>query len=253
MVPDKLTYPAGVPESIKSVLIVDLRKSLPVNPKYTWEVLKGPRDVAQLTTIVMHHDAMAKLKTSAFNDRELASRIATSHIDSKKNIPGGDAGFPYHLWVRNGIVYLCNNFEAFTYGVKENNSYTVHICVSGDYANSDSLTEQDRTALYAAYFFAKQFMPQYQKSVGHKELMPTDCPGYNMDKVRKDIATFELDMTLNSSPNTVLSRIFAFHTRYLDLYNKAIKETDPNKDAARYKLNQLIDEAVAAGIYTPQQ
>src|SRR5690606_15900910 len=96
-----------------------------------------------LNTIVCHHDGIPKYKTVQYSDVQLAQRIAIDHINSKKNHPNGDAGFPYDVWIRNGIIYWCNDIESREYGVAGNNGYTVNICVSGEYAYTDVLTEAD--------------------------------------------------------------------------------------------------------------
>lgn len=249
--PAALTYPSNLPSNLNSVQIMDLRPILPTNPKYTWETLKGLRNINDLTTIVFHHDALSKASTLGYDNRTLATRIAQSHIKSTKNRADGDAGFPYHAWIRNGVIHITNNLEAFTYGVASNNGYTVHICVSGDYANHDTLTDQDRNALYAAYFLFRQWLPKYQQLVGHKELSPTSCPGYDMGKVRKDISAIELEMSLSNTPNAAMSRIFGFHTRYQDLYNKAVNPKDPNQAAAQMKLMDIIQTAIDKGYYVP--
>lgn len=250
--PTTLTYPSNLPSNLSSVQVVDLRPVLPTNPKYTWESLNGFRNLNDLTTIVFHHDALSKASTRGYDNRTLATRIAQSHINTKKNRADGDAGFPYHAWIRNGVIHITNNLEALTYGVASNNGYTVHICVSGDYANHDTLTDQDRNALYAAYFLFKQWLPKYRQLMGHKELSPTACPGYDMAKVRKDISSIELEMSLNNTPNTALARIFGFHTRYQDLYNKAVNAKDPNQVAAQAKLLDIIQVAIDKGYYVPQ-
>lgn len=219
--PTTLTYPSNLPSKYQ-VPIVDLRSVLPVNPRYTWETLHPLRSINKLSTLVFHHDALSKLSTKPYDDQTLAVRIAQSHINTTKNISGGDAGFPYHAWLRNGTIYIANNIEALTFGVASNNDYTVHICVSGEYSVTDQLTDQDRTALYAAYFLFKQWLPSFQKLVGHKELMPTACPGYSMDTVRSDITSIEEQMDYNASPSAERVTAYAFAERIDDLGKRLI-------------------------------
>lgn len=181
-----------LPSSLQGVPVVDMREKLPVNPSYTWISLKGPRKIAALTRIVFHHDGMAKSRSAGLSDEQFMRNIAQGHINSPKNIKGGDPGFPYHFYIRNGIVYYCNDLEAFTYGVASNNSDTVHISVAGHYAGIDRLEERDRRALYAAFFLVKQNLPNYRELKGHGELSPSDCPGFSMDKARADIAALDV-------------------------------------------------------------
>ena len=194
-----LKLPSNLASEYQGVQFIDIRAQLPVNPHYTWAQLAGIRPVETLNTIVCHHDALPKYKTASYNDLQLAQRIAVDHINSKKNHPNGDAGFPYDVWIRNGIIYWCNDIEPREYGVANNNGYTVNVCVSGDYANYDQLTDADRKALYVAILMLKEAMPADKYIKGHKELSPTACPGYDMNKVREDIAEIERDLTYNES------------------------------------------------------
>lgn len=219
-----LTYPSNLPSELQGVEIVDLRESLPVNPNYRWEKLTRIRPITELTTQVFHHDAISKQSSVQYTDIQLASRIATAHINSKKNHPNGDAGFPYDIWVRNGILYLTNYVEVLEYGVGSNNAYTVNVCVSGDYANYDTLTDADRKALYVAYFLLKAVLPNYKAVKGHKEITATACPGYDMFKVRSDLLAIEEQLIYAESPANLNADSFAIVSRANDLYAKAVNK-----------------------------
>ena len=239
-----LTYvlPATLPSEYK-VQVFDLRTILPTNPKYTWESLKGLRDVTELTTIVLHHDAILKSASAKMSDVEFAKSIAANHIKLTKNRPDGDAGFPYHVWIRNGTIYTCNNLEAFTFGVASNNSYTVHICVSGRYDKGyDELTDRDRTALYAAIMMVKSVLPRFAGIKGHGEIMPTACPGYDMKRVRSDITNIELTMQHEGTPEDKLADIFKTITRLNQLYATASKPGQ-YQQAAIDKLQPIVNAA----------
>lgn len=242
--------PSNVPNKLQGQ-VFDARKLLPVNPRYTWESLKGLRNLADLSTIVCHHDALSKASSKAYTDIDFAKRIAQSHINSTKNIPGGDPGFPYHIWIRSGVIYVCNDLEAFTYGVAANNGYSVHICVSGNYAGIDTLEDRDRNALYAAIMMVKSLVPSIKEIKAHKELTPTSCPGYDCDKVRLDIkdieSTMSLGAELEATPNTTVSQVFAAYTRFTDLYNLANKK-GPNQAEAQRKSLMIADMMVESGI-----
>lgn len=215
-----------LPNSIKDVQIIDLRKSLPVNPKYTWRDRKGTRSINSVKRIIMHHTGMKKDSTAQYGDVELASRIAKSHINSTRNIPDGDPGFPYTAYVRNGKLYICNDFDYLTFGAASNNTDSVHIAVEGDYASTDVLTDADRNALYAGYFLLKANLPAFESLVAHKEVNPTSCPGYDMHRVRNDLETIELTSAISGSPNDQMAQVYALKTRFDDLYNKAAKPNE---------------------------
>lgn len=244
-----LALPSNLTSNLHGIPVVDLRGLLPVNPLYTWEKLAGKRDIKSLTTIVFHHDAWPKSKSARFTDLDLAKEIANDHIKSKKNKPNGDAGFPYDAFVRNGIIYICNDIEPQKYGVSNNNSYTVHICLSGDYVNADTVSEQDRNALYAAFFMYKAIMPSYKQLKGHKELSATSCPGYDMNTVRSDIEALEEQMEYNNTPNANRSLCYAFAERVDDLGRRL---TDPKwGPAAEAKIMWLAPAMTQLGITDP--
>jgi hypothetical protein len=244
--------PSNVPNNLKGQ-VFDARKLLPVNKNFPngWLSKNPPRDLAALTTIVIHHDALSKASSKSYSDIDFAKRVATSHINSKHNIPQGDPTFPYHLWCRNGVVYVCNDLEAFTYGVASNNSYTVHICVSGNYAGLDTLEDRDRNALYAAILMVKSLVPSITTIKGHREITPTACPGFDVNQVRNDIAAIESTMKLSSeldnSQNAQTAKIYAAYGRFTDLY-KLATTTNPNQAEAQRKVNFIIDAMVEHGI-----
>lgn len=239
-----LKLPSNLPSELQSVPIVDLSTSLPVNPKYTWAERGGVRNLNALTTFAYHHDAWPKHVSAKYTDAQLAREIAGDHIRSVKNIPGGDPGFPYHAWIRNGTLYVCNHLEWRLYGVSNRNADTVHICVSGDYANHDALMEADRRALYAAYFLFKQALPNCKEIKGHKELSSTVCPGYDMEEVREDIMTIEQQMEQAEAPQKQEEIAYRMANHVLYLQNMSRGKTSQNGQATpeqqKWALSQLL-------------
>lgn len=239
--------PKTLPSNLATVPIIDLRGQVPVNPSGGWKDINPPRSIDRLTDVVFHHDALAKADTAKYTDEQLIRNIAISHINSKKNRTNGDGGFPYHLFVRNGKVYIVNDPDALTYGVASNNGYTVHISVSGNYAAKDVLTDPDRAALYVAYYIAKGTMPAYKNLRGHGEITPTQCPGYSMDKVRADIKDIDLNMELSENLQGQLLNAAALETRVRDLYDKAKSPGKYQTEAIR-KLSRVADIMRAEGL-----
>lgn len=232
---------------LKDVKLIDIRGQLPVNPNYTWAQLAGIRDASTLNTLVCHHDAIPKNKSAKYDDIDLAKRIAQDHINSKKNHQNGDAGFPYDVWIRNGIVYWCNDIEQREYGVAGNNGYTVNVCVSGEYKNYDTLTPNDRRALYAAIMALKEVVPTIEHIKGHREISATSCPGYDMDKVRSDISGIELNKELNENLQGQLLNAAALETRVKDLYGKAVTPGKYQAEAIS-KLSRIADMMRVEGL-----
>lgn len=184
-IPQDIINDLGIPQ------IIDLRPELPVNPKYTWADLAGVRNLEDLTTPALHHDALKKADYAGVSDVELAVRIANNHIRLKANEKDGDAGFPYHVWIRSGQAYLCNDIVDRTYGIGGNNGYTVHVCVSGNYT-VDTLSEEDRKCLVGVLLSLKRVLTAYTGIKAHCELNPTSCPGYPYQSVRDDVQTLEI-------------------------------------------------------------
>lgn len=239
--------PKTLPFNLAAVPIIDLRGHIPVNPKGGWNAINLARDVSKITTIALHHDALSKASTAQYSDEELIRRISVSHINSTKNRPNGDGGFPYHLFVRNGKVYICNDLTDLTYGVASNNNYTVHISVSGEYSKTDNLTDFDRAALYVAYYIAKGSMPAFNEVKGHNEMTPTSCPGYSVAKVKADITDIDLSMELSENAQGQLLNAASLNTRINDLYAKAVAPGKFQLEAIK-KLSRVADIMRAEGL-----
>lgn len=229
IIEQKITHSLGIENSIN---VID---QLPVNPHHSWADLGGVRGLDDLTTIVLHHDGMSKASTAKYSDLQLMQNIAKYHINTSKNVPKGDGGFPYDIFIRNGRIYQGNDLLPLKYGVRSNNSYTVHVCMSGDYFNHDVLTDPDRKALIGAILMLKSILPNFKAIKGHGEIVATNCPGYDVKKVRTDVATLESNLAYKETPNAQTAIAFTIATRILDLYDKS-KTDGPYKDEAIRKL-----------------
>lgn len=240
-IPQALINELGVPQ------IIDIRDQLPVNPNYTWAQLAGARDVNDLTTIGLHHDSLKKADTAGVDDITLAQRIARNHINLTKNEPNGDAGFPYHVWIRNGKAYLCNNIEDRTYGIASNNGYIVHVCCSGEYAFTDSLTDADRKMIIAVCLSLKAVLPSYTGIKAHCELNATDCPGYDYNGIRGDVQTVDMRLQRSSTASARKERAFAVANQAAYMYGLA-QGSDGNAEWAQNWLDELYDSMKSKGL-----
>jgi hypothetical protein len=242
------------PDTIKAVQVVDVRAKLPTNPKYTWETLvsggrkNGIRDMGAITTVVMHHDAIANSTTKAYSDLQLMTNIASSHIKSKRNIAGGDGGFPYHMYIRNGKAYLTNNLEAFTFGVSSNNGYTCHICVAGNYTKGhDILSVEDRNALIAGIIFLENNLPAFKAIKAHSELDATACPAYDYKKIRSEAEAIQLAAAVVTPANEDMVKVTAVNSRISDLFHTATTAGKYQPIAQKYLL-QMHDFMKDSGL-----
>lgn len=218
--------------------IKDITDDLPHNPNYTWKELTGERDINDLQIIVLHHSGVPK---SAGAD---AYRHAQNHINGHAYEPKGEPGLPYHGYVKDGQAYQTNDLLDFTYGVASHNQNTVHLCVEGDYANSDTLTDPDRLALYGLVLAVKAQLPNFQEIKAHCELNPTSCPGYDYNQVREDIAQLELKMKAAADPDAIMAKCFNSTNQHAWLYGEYKKDPVANKwmEAWLLELHDLMQK-----------
>lgn len=221
-----------IPQSALSKLgckqIIDVVDRLPVNPNYSWEKLAGRRNINDLTTIGLHHDDYPKASRAKWSDIDFMVDVAKDHIKLKKNEKLGDAGFPYHFWIRNGQVYQTNNVLDRTYGIGGNNGYIVHICVSGRYT-VDNLTDEDRNALLGVMYALTVALPAYKEVKAHCELNPTACPVYNHAGIREDLKKLQLQINSQSDPSQIKVNAYKSTEQHRYLYNQYISDPVNNK------------------------
>ncbi|MDR6555420.1 hypothetical protein [Paenibacillus qinlingensis] len=238
-----LSIPSKITSNFGNVQYQDVTDLLPKNPKKTWAQLAGVRDINNLTTIGLHHDAIPKSKKLGKTDMQLMSEIATTHInntayDDDPNIPIGEGGIPYHIFIRNGRIYQCNDLLDRIYGISNNNGYTVHIVVSGDYFNYDTLTDGDRNALYAAILMVIDVLPNFKEIKSHGELNPTNCPGYDINRVRSDIKNIQMKIERDKTLEAQIERCFAVKNQATYMYNLA-QQSDGDGAWARSWLDSV--------------
>lgn len=216
-----LQIPSAILSNLNVPQVINIMDQLPVNPKYTWAKLAGVRDINDLTYIGIHHDAWPKKNRAGVDDVKFAAEIAQDHIEYTGNEEHGDAGFPYHFWIRNGRIYQCNNVLDRTYGIGGHNGYTVHVCVSGDYHSFDALTDEDRNALYAILIALKQQLPNYKGMIGHCELNAKNCPGFDHNKVKTDVIDVEQKIAWAESDKAKEEAAYRIANTILYTYNLA--------------------------------
>lgn len=214
-IPEKLLSSLGVPQ------LVDVYSQLPVNKNYSWGDLAGWRKAEDLTTIAIHHDYYPKAKRAHLTPMQMMTEIANDHIKSTKNEKNGDAGFPYHFYIMRGQIFYTNPIAARTYGVANNNGYTIHVCVHGDYYQSDSLTDADLNCIIAVCIMLKGLLPTVQAVKGHGELNPSKCPGFDMNRVRNELQKAEMQMVYAESAEKAKAVAYEIANQVLFLYNMA--------------------------------
>lgn len=236
-----LQLPSEIIDKLGVVQVEDIVEKLPINPKNSWAQLAGVRDINDLTTIALHHDSYPKLKVSHYTDLQLASNMAQDHINNTAYDETGEGGIPYHIWIRNGRIYQTNNILDRTYGVGSHNAYTVHICLSGEYYKNDVLTDADSKALCAAIIMVKSVLPNFQSIKAHKELNPTNCPGYDYKKIIADVQTIENQLEYAKSDENAKAVAFKIANQIVYLSNMVNgSDASPgNREWAKQMLLQL--------------
>jgi hypothetical protein len=126
---------------------------------------------------------------------------ATAETHANNHIRANEGGMPYHFYIKDGQVYQCNDVVTFTYGVKSNNTYTVHCSVEGCYAPiknedgsitpADELSDENLRAMIGLELSLRQVLPKYKQTNGHSYYVANLCPGYSMTKFREDILNIE--------------------------------------------------------------
>lgn len=210
--------------------IRDITDDLPKNKNYTWKQLCGERVPEQITTIVVHHTGSLK---SLGAD---AARHAKNHIEGTSIHAKGEPGLPYHVYIKEGKIQQANDLLDFLYGVSDNNGYTVHICTEGNFLY-DAFTEMDRIALYGAIMAVKAVLPIIDIK-GHGELQAKACPAIDMNRVRSDIKTLEMEIERSKSVEAQIERCFAVKNQSEFMYNKA-KLNDGDGVWARHWLDSV--------------
>lgn len=237
-----LQISSAITSNFGNIIYTDVVDALPKNPKNTWAQLAGTRALEELSTIVLHHDAYPKANTANYSDVQLMTKIANQHINNTAYDPTGEGGIPYHIFIRNGRVYQCNDLLDRTYGVASNNGYTVHLVVSGDYFKYDTLTDVDRNALYAAILMVIDVLPNFKEIKAHKELNPTDCPGYDHVRVKNDIKNIQMKIDQQNSWEAKLTKIAQMVNQF-NYFNGLVKAgpTDGNSQWAVAQQMELYD------------
>ena len=138
------------------------------------------RPLSQITTIVWHYTAVPRRYRRKIWD----------HEQYWKNSRGWNRG-GYHYYIdSDGTLYRNYNLERITWGVADNNSYTVHISVEAN-SRDDYSSEQIKTRDWITRKLMKDLGIDANHVKGHWEVNSgTACPGYTkqeMDQFRSEL------------------------------------------------------------------
>lgn len=139
--------------------IVDISKILPWNTKVPWKRWKG-RKLSAINTIVIHHSASSK--------KARPESINRYHIESNK---WPRIGYHYYI-LDDGTIFKTNAIQDITYHAGNANSYSIGICIAGNFDAYVPTEAQVESALYLCDILI-QAIPSVKNVIGHH-----DCPGY---------------------------------------------------------------------------
>ena len=133
------------------------------------------RNQNQITRIVVHHSATAGGDMRTFEN----------HWRAKGWRNGGYA----EIILLNGDVELCYPPTVVTNGAGAWNPTSYHICLVGNFRKNGAqpTAAQLQSFLDRIRFNMNRLNVPVNKVKGHKELMPTICPGMNMTNLRNQV------------------------------------------------------------------
>lgn len=128
----------------------------------------GTRSLDQIKQIVIHHSASIG---------QTAEDYARYHVESK-----GWPGIGYQFVIEvTGLIVQCHPLNIISYGVENNNTASINICLSGDFTKQEPNAAQLKSLKKLIAHLRKQ-LPQYLPVTGHKDFKSTSCPGSNLYK-----------------------------------------------------------------------
>lgn len=231
-----ISLASDLPYSVKP--IIDITDQLPKNPKGDWlhmpirrkngQLATGPRPFGDITHISVHHTAVEG---------------GTPEGHARYHIQKGDGGIAYHIYIKGDQIFQVNDLLAFTWHTQSNNYQTIGISVEGNFTKRD-LTDAERKCLYAAIITVMQiFNIPVENVKGHKEFYPTSCPGFDMNRVRKDVKDILMEIEYRKSEEYRTECIVKFAARFNQLYGMYQRREKYWQDAERklFTMFQLAD------------
>lgn len=213
--------------------IIDVTDKLPKGAE-PWEVRKirrsngqherGLRKREDIREIFLHHTAVE----------------GNMHDHARYHIGRDRPGIAYHIIIDGNQAHQVNNLLSLTWHVKNHNYYSIGICVEGNFTKRD-LTEVERKNLYAVVLSCMElFGISIDQVRGHDEVVKTQCPGYDMDRVRDDLFTLQQRMEYERSEEYAKETAFKVGNQTLYLFNLIEKGNEGQK---KWATHQLLDLA----------
>ncbi len=160
---------ARAPE-VEQPPMLEIVDKLPHREDETYE----QRDLSQITHIAVHHSAApADLPPE---------RIAAYHVYSPTH---QWPGMGYHFYIGpEGTIYHTQALDRISWHVYKNNSYTVGVCLAGNFNQTIPPAFQLQAAAWLIAWLMQELRIPLEHVMGHKEYPynATACPGYQWDE-----------------------------------------------------------------------
>ena len=135
------------------------------------------RELNQITHIAVHHSA-APANISP-------RRIAEYHVHGPVH---KWPGMGYHFYIGyDGVIYHTQDLRRISWHVYNNNSYTVGVCLAGNFSETTPPEPQLRAAAHLIAWLMQGLRIPAEHVLGHKEFPQnsTACPGFQWDNDRR--------------------------------------------------------------------
>lgn len=133
-----------------------------IKPNLQWRQDPVPWDKNKYTAIALHH---------------MAHPTWTIQDVHQAHIAKGWRGIGYGFWVSlSGLVYIGRGF-GLNAGVEEQNGHIISIGFQGDYSKNRIMPDAQFNAGADIINCVKQNCPNVTTIGGHRDFMPTICPG----------------------------------------------------------------------------
>lgn len=153
--------------------VVDKRNSLKVHKSKRYK----RRNKSSIKKIAIHHSLTETGSAEAF---------ARYHVENN-DWPG----IAYHYVIdQDGTVTICNDLELISYHVGNSNSFSVGICLVGDFRTQKISNEQRTAAIELTRSLMKELNLKESDVMGHQEFTGyswKDCPSIDMKAFRNDL------------------------------------------------------------------
>jgi hypothetical protein len=206
--------------------VINITDQLPHHPTKRWP----KRDFNLLQGITVHHFA---------SEAPIVNQ-ALYHINAH-----GWAGIAYAVIIRDGQIFQTNYLDDRTTHASGGNDISWGVCIGGDLSKR-SMTDFERRALSGVNLGLMEMKDNLWVK-GHNQISKTSCPCTDMNRIREDLMTAELNLALNDTPNDRLAKAVAVRTRVEDLYLTSQK-VGKYQDEAYKKLVRIEGILKAEGL-----